>query len=88
MKNVIEPEFSYELEGFKYLGRGPSVIGTGGGWSRSSALIYRCAKCGGIMPANHNDYFNCSCGAMHLDIDYGRFGSNFGDNNILVYEKI
>jgi hypothetical protein len=39
------------------------------------------------MPASFNDYFNCECGAMHLDIDFGRFGSKYGDNNILVYQK-
>ena len=39
------------------------------------------------MSADHDDYFNCECGAMHLDIGYGRFGSRFGDRNILVYRK-
>jgi hypothetical protein len=88
VEKIIEPEFEYELKGFKYLGRGPSVSRARGGWSRSSAIIYRCAECGDIMNANHNDYFNCTCGAIHLDIDYGRFGSKYGYNNILVYEKI
>jgi hypothetical protein len=84
MKKNIEPKFDHQLKGYRYLGRGPSESW----WSRSSKLIYRCVECGDVMKADHNDYFNCSCGSLHLDIDYGRFGSDLGDNNILVYEKI
>jgi hypothetical protein len=40
------------------------------------------------MPADHDDYFTCSCGAMHLDIGAGRFGSNFGDSAILTYRRL
>ena len=40
------------------------------------------------MPGEHVDYFTCSCGAMRLDPDAGRFGSSLGDLNILVYRKI
>jgi len=40
------------------------------------------------MHADFDDYFNCSCGAMHLDRDAGRFGSTFGDDAILTYRKI
>jgi hypothetical protein len=39
------------------------------------------------MRADHDDYFTCTCGALHLDIDAGRFGSRFGDANILVYQR-
>lgn len=39
------------------------------------------------MSADFNDYFNCDCGSMHLDIDAGRFGSWHGDENIIVYRK-
>jgi hypothetical protein len=42
------------------------------------------AECGTTMPASHDDYFSCSCGSMHLDVGYGRFGSRRGDQNILV----
>ncbi len=62
--------------------------GTTEGWSRSPDLLYVCEKCGAGMPADHDDYFDCSCGAMHLDIDAGRFGSRFGDNAILTYRKL
>ena len=79
----IEPSFGYELEGFKYVGRGCGP----GGWSRRADLYYRCAQCGDMMPANHNDYFDCKCKSMYLDIDAGRFGSRCGDQNILSYER-
>jgi hypothetical protein len=39
------------------------------------------------MPADFNDYFTCTCGAMQLDIDAGRFGSQFGDKSIEVYRR-
>jgi len=80
----IEPPFPRELAGYRYLGRGPSPTG----WSRSPRLAYRCVQCGDLMPADHADYYTCTCGAMHLDFGYGRFGSRFGDVNILVYERV
>jgi hypothetical protein len=80
----IEPSFQYEVDGFRYLGRGTG----GGGWSRSPNFYYRCAKCGDMMQASFDDYYNCKCKAVHLDIDAGRFGSHYGDQNILRYEKL
>ncbi len=82
MKN-IEPSFGYELDGYLYLGRGTG----GGGWRRSKYFYYRCAICGDMMCGAMDDYFNCECKAMHLDIDAGRFGSDYGDRNILRYQK-
>ena len=87
MSEIIEPNFACAMDGYTFLGRGPSVTGASGGWAREPALFYRCAVCGGLMCAAQNDYFTCSCGAMHLDIDAGRFGSRHGDENILVYRK-
>jgi len=84
----IKPEFDIALEGYEYLGRGPDASNADkDGWSRDSNIAYRCVKCGDLMSADHDDYYNCQCGAVHLDIDYGRFGSNHGDQNILVYKK-
>ena len=80
---TIDPSFPYELANYEYIGRGPGDTG----WSRSPTLAYRCVKCGDLMPADYEDYFDCRCGAMNLDIGYGRFGSTLGDNNILVYQK-
>ncbi|HEY9715600.1 MAG TPA: DUF3601 domain-containing protein [Chroococcales cyanobacterium] len=79
----IEPSFGYDLAGYVYMGRGPG----GAGWGRGGDLAYRCAACGDLMPADCNDYFDCRCKSMHLDIDAGRFGSNHGDQNILRYRK-
>jgi len=70
------------VPGYEFIRRG-----TTGGWSRSADLLYLCERCGSAMRADHDDYFNCSCGAMHLDIDAGRFGSQFGDNAILTYRR-
>jgi hypothetical protein len=78
----LEPAFPYELDGYRFVGRGPGATG----WSRSPALAYRCVQCGDVMPADHADYFDCRCGAMSLDFGYSRFGSRLGDHNILVYE--
>jgi len=80
----IEPSFGYQLDGYNYLGRGSG----GGGWSRRPDLYYRCAQCGDMMQASFDDYFSCNCKAMHVDIDAGRFGSQYGDQNILRYEKV
>lgn len=79
--NDIAPPQGENVDGYKYLGRGPG----GSGWNRSPRFAYRCAKCGDIMPASFNDYYDCTCRAMSLDKDAGRFGSNYGDENILRY---
>lgn len=88
MYEEIKPQFSLELEGFKFLGRGPEATGETMGWSRDAKFYYRCVKCGDSMNAAHNKYWSCSCKAVNLDKDMGRFGSWHGDINILVYEKI
>ena len=38
------------------------------------------------MPSLKNEYYDCQCRAMYLDVGAGRFGSTHGDGNILVYE--
>lgn len=85
MTEIISPDFNIDVKGYIYLGRGPSVNYKG--WSRRNGVYYRCAKCGFFMEASNKDYLNCKCGAMSLDIDTGRFGSWYGDENILVYKK-
>jgi hypothetical protein len=72
------------ISGYEFVRTGTSASG----WSRTKDLLYVCEKCGASMRADHNDYFNCSCGAMHLDIDAGRFGSKFGDDAILTYRRV
>jgi hypothetical protein len=80
----IEPTFLYEVPGYQFVNRGCGDAG----WSTSSQVAYRCAKCGDLMPADHKQCFNCTCDSMYLDYDYGRFGSRLGDDNILVYRKL
>lgn len=72
------------LRDLDFLGPGPPSTR---GWDRSPDLFYRCSRCGSVMPADFNDYFTCTCGAMSLDIDAGRFGSHFGDKSIEVYRR-
>ena len=79
----ISPTFDTELPGFELAGRGS----TSAGWSRDPSTSYRCAQCGSVMPASQDDFFECECGAMFLDVDYHRFGSQLGDHNIFVYRK-
>jgi len=87
MTEIIEPKFKIEINGLKFLGRGPKSSCTEDGWSRSKNIIYKCVECGSEMSASHNDYWNCKCRAVHLDVHAGRFGSKYGDQNILVYSK-
>jgi hypothetical protein len=82
------PSPAPSIPGFTYLGVGPACSGTGGGWSRSPSILYACIDCGGTMPGDHADYFDCPCGAVHLDWDAGRFGSRHGDNGIRVYRRV
>lgn len=84
MKDPIQPNFDIEVDGYQYLRRGCDKSG----WSTSPDIYYRCANCGGFMRASLKDYFQCDCKAMSLDFDYGRFGSRYGDDNILVYKKL
>ncbi|QMV41318.1 hypothetical protein [Cohnella cholangitidis] len=81
MKDII-PNFDIEIIGYQYLRRGCDKSG----WSTGTDIFYRCANCGGFMRAAKDD-FQCDCKAMTLDYGYGRFGSRYGDNNILVYKK-
>ena len=87
MNKEIEPESGTEVTGYSFKGRGPGATGSSKGWNKNESLYFRCAKCGSMMHSVINDYFTCECGAMHHDLDAFRFGSTFGDNNILVYEK-
>ncbi len=84
---IIEPKFETNIDGFNYKGRGPSVTGNKEGWNRTKNLYFVCANCGSMMHSITDNYFSCECGAMHHDLDAFRFGSTYGDENILVYEK-
>lgn len=87
MHEIINPNFNIETEGYKYLGRGPSSVAGALGWRTKNGIYYRCVNCGSFMQASTVDDFRCKCGAMSLDLGFGRFGSRYGDDNILVYEK-
>ena len=84
----VEPPFDIALTGYRFLGRGPEATGSGGDWHRSERLFFRCIKCGTMMPSMQRTNWQCPCESMFVDVDYGRFGSGFGDMNVLVYEQI
>jgi len=84
---IIEPNFQTNINGFVYKGRGPNATGNNSSWNRKNELYFVCANCGSMMHSKTNSYFTCECGAMHYDLDAFRFGSKYGDENILVYEK-
>lgn len=50
-------------------------------------LYFYCKECNYLMCADPSEYDVCYCGAMSKDIDYGRFGSKYGDNEIAVYKR-
>jgi hypothetical protein len=84
---LVEPPPGLLVEGHVLLGRGPTASGPTG-WASDAGLSYRCARCGSMMPADQASSYACSCGAMYLDIDGGRFGSRLVDENVLVYRRL
>ncbi len=86
-KDIIEPDFDLTVSGFVFVGCGPYCSSQENHWSRSDNILYRCVKCGILMPATQNDDFSCECGAMYVDHDMHRFGSHSGDQSILVYRQ-
>lgn len=73
---------------FQYIGNGPSATGANAGWAMSGNLYFRCICCGYMMKAITKKNERCDCGNLYKDCDAGRFGSNFGDENIEVYKLI
>ena len=82
----IHRNFELQVPGFEFLGRGSEVIGERG-WPSSPEFTYRCADCGDLMQADYDDYYECRCGAMSLDVGASRFDSRHGGRNILVYRR-
>ena len=80
----MTPVAGLSLAGFDLVRRGCGAEG----WPRAAAYVHRCASCGDVMPADTSTDFACSCGAMRLDADAGRFGSRLGDDNVLTYRRL
>jgi hypothetical protein len=78
------PETGLALEGYALVRRGCGPEG----WSRAPTEVHRCAACGYVMRADNVADFACTCGAMRLDADAGRFGSRLGDDNVLTYRRL
>lgn len=81
---LLVPPQGICLDGHKFLGRGSRATGEGG-W-HLAGHAFRCARCGDLIPVGFIDDFCCSCGALFMDPDYFRLGSDLGDQNILVYQ--
>jgi hypothetical protein len=84
---LLELKFDIIIEGYRFLGRGSKSSGSNKGWEINNSIFFRCANCGTLKHSIINEYWNCDCGAMYLDVEASRFGSKFGDDNILVYKK-
>lgn len=76
-------------EAHKYirLGNGPSASGGGHAWHMQVHLFARCVRCGAFMSLDPSEYASCLCGAMHKDVDAGRFGSSLGDEAIEIFRR-
>lgn len=68
------------------LGRGPRATNGASGWSMANGRLFRCALCGYFMSDQVDECDTCFCGALHLDADAGRLGSDLGDDRIEVWE--
>lgn len=69
------------------LGHGPAATGGLTGWSMDADIVFRCIRCGDLMPADPDVTATCRCGALHKDADAGRFGSVLGDDAIEVFGR-
>ena len=82
---LLTPTDGIQLADHWFLGRGPTA--TGGNYWSLAGHAFRCARCGDIIPIGRMDNCSCSCGALFMDADYCRLGSQLGDENILVYRS-
>ncbi|KPV45628.1 hypothetical protein AN477_01555 [Alicyclobacillus ferrooxydans] len=54
MHDIIQPNFSVDIDGYTYLGRGSTVVGGTPRSSRNKDIAY--ANCGSLMPASFNPF--------------------------------
>lgn len=73
---------------FVYLGNGPGATGGGRCWAMSDELSAKCIQCGYMMRLGVTETEYCSCSMLHKDVDWGRFGSILGDDNIEIYRVV
>lgn len=68
-----------------YYKTGPNA--KNGGWRMSTDIYAKCPKCGYYMSLDPEADDICTCGNMHKDSSYGRFGAKTGDKSIRLYKK-
>ncbi len=76
-----------DVEGYTFLGWGPTATGPGGGWHIRSDLVARCHRCGDLIDLWSEVDENCRCGRLFKDASAGRFGHSDGDASIAIYRQ-
>ena len=76
-----------EVEGYTFLGWGPTATGPGGGWHARSDLVARCHRCGDLIDLWSDIDETCRCGRLYKDAGAGRFGHSEGDASIAIYRQ-
>jgi hypothetical protein len=52
------------------------------GWPAGIDLFYQCGICGDIVASKPSDSVMCNCHNIRIDIDYGRFVAEGGDETV------
>jgi len=73
-----------EIDGYRFLGWGPTATGSTIGWAMRADLFARCGRCGGLISLDPALDEDCRCGRLNKD-SAGRFGSTDGDGDIAIY---
>jgi hypothetical protein len=75
------------VDGYDYLGSGPSATSGEPGSTMRGDLYARCTRCGDLLSLEPADGGQCACCALCKDPDAGRFGSTLGDAAIEIYGR-
>ncbi|MGW8566109.1 hypothetical protein [Isoptericola sp. NPDC055881] len=73
------------IDGYRFVGRGPSATGPGPGWTMRPDLYARCMRCEDLLGLDPSADATCRCGRLYKDTSYGRFGSADGDDDIAIF---
>lgn len=72
-----------EVDGYRFLGWGPTATGVAIGWAMRPDLFGRCSRCGDLVSLDPKLDETCRCG--RLTKEPGRFGSADGNGSIAIY---
>jgi hypothetical protein len=88
MSTVLRVTDAVEVPGCRFLGWGgwgPGATSPGQGWHIARDLFERCRACGGVLRLWDDQSEQCPCGRLYKDVESGRFGSDDGDDSIVIY---